>query len=233
MRLLNAIKYDVLSQFRYGFYYAYIAILLVYYTLLSNVPEDILNEARVLVIFCDPSAIGYFIIGGLLLLEKDQNTLENLFVTPIRIYEYLFSKVISLTFLAVASSLVIVFTSWDGGINLFTFMIGIVLTSIFFTLLGLTAAVYANSLNEYLFKAPLIISVFYLPVLGYLEIYDHFVFNLIPGKASLVLLQGGFENLEPWTFLYGVSALSVWIVIVYWIAYQSFQKRIILRIGGR
>lgn len=233
MRLINTIKYDVLSQFRYGFYYAYIAILILYYGLLTNIPTELRNDIEVLIIFSDPSAVGYFIIGGILLLEKDQNTMENLFVTPIRIYEYIFSKVISLTFLAVLITIIILLTTWDGPLHLFTLLLGVILTSIFFTLLGLTAAVYSNSLNEYLLKAPLIVSVFYLPVLEYLNIYHHPLFNLIPGKASLVLLEGGFEELEPLSLIYAIAILSAWIVLAYLLAHRSFYKRIILRIEGR
>ncbi|WP_163579376.1 hypothetical protein [Gracilibacillus saliphilus] len=233
MRLFYTIKYDVLSQFRYGFYYAYIAILILYYALLSNLPTELRNDMEVLIIFSDPSAVGYFIIGGIILLEIDQNTLENLFVTPVRIYEYIFSKVISLTFLAVIITLIIVLTTWEGQLHLFTLLLGVILTSIFFTLLGLTAAVYSNSINEYLLKAPLIVSVFYLPVLEYLDIYAHPLFNLIPGKASLVLLEAGFEEINPLAMFYAIGTLSVWIVLAYLLAHRSFYRRIILRIGGR
>lgn len=231
MRLLHTLKYDVIAQFRYGFYYAYMVVIALYVVLLRSLPMEYRDTVEVLIIFTDPSAIGFFIIGGVLLMEKDQNTLENLFVTPLRIYEYIFSKVLSLTIMALIASAILLALTWRGPIHIVPMFFGIVLTSVFFTLLGFIAAVRSETLNQYLLKSPLYVIVFYLPVLGYLDVADLWIYNLIPGKASLLLLEGASSGISPSLFLGSVALLCAWIFIAYYIAKKSFERRIILRIG--
>jgi len=100
MRLTAALTYDIRLQFRHYFYYAYLIVSIIYVIILRAVPLDFRQTAAVLVIFTDPSTLGFFFLGGIILLERGQKTLEGLFVTPLRVFEYMLSKILSLTLLA-------------------------------------------------------------------------------------------------------------------------------------
>jgi len=170
MRLLKLLKYDVKFQLRHGFYYAYLFICILYVIMLRFLPIDIRKTAGILIMFSDPAAIGFFFIGGIILLEKGQSILDSLFVTPTRLHEYLVSKVVSLALLSLVSACVICYISFGTEVNLLFLVAGVLLSSIFFTLVGITLAVRIKTLNQYIMTSPLYIIVLYLPLVEVLGI---------------------------------------------------------------
>ncbi|MCU0397747.1 MAG: hypothetical protein MUC73_06555, partial [Cyclobacteriaceae bacterium] len=56
-----------------------------------------MEKLLILVIFNDPALLGFLFVGVLVLFEKNENTLDALAVTPIKISNYILSKSISLT----------------------------------------------------------------------------------------------------------------------------------------
>ena len=96
MRFTSALKYDLKFQIRHGFYYAYAFVVTFYLIALLNIPLGIREWVTTLVIFSDTSVLGFFFVGSIILLERGQGTLNTLFVTPIRLHEFLLSKSLSL-----------------------------------------------------------------------------------------------------------------------------------------
>jgi fluoroquinolone transport system permease protein len=232
MRIWSAINYDIRFQLRHGFYYAYALVSVLYILLLRLLPIDIREYITTLIVFSDPSVLGFFFIGGIVLMEKSQNIFESLFVTPFKAWEYLISKVISLTLIAVISSVLIVTLSVGFQINFVALILGVALSSIFFTLLGFTLAFLAKSINQYLIASVLYVPIFMLPVLEFLGLYKTPLFNLIPAKPALILIKGAFNSLTGLDYLYSIGVLAIWIVIAYIWANSWFYKYVILRIGG-
>lgn len=232
MRVLTTIKQDLQFQFRHGFYYAYLLICTLYIIFLRMVPLDARALITRVLIFSDPAILGFFFIGGIVLLEKGQNILENLFVTPLRIREYFIAKTISLTILAVIASLLIIIVTLGLSFNPFPLLLGIILGSIFFILLGIVLASRVKTVNGYLLSSPLLLTGYFLPLLKLLNIYDHPLFYLSPGKGVLILLDAAFVSYPIWQLVYAVLQLTIWIVIAYLWAHNWFYKYIILKIGG-
>lgn len=231
-RMIAAFRNDVRFQFRHGFYFAYLIITIMYIVLLSFVPDPWKPMVSVIIIFSDPSALGYFFIGGIVLLEKGQHIYENLFVTPFQISEYLFAKVLSLSMLSVATSLAIhLFTFGFGEISLI-FVLGVLITSVFFTLIGLGAAVRCRSLNEFFLVSPLYTLIFTVPLLGYVQWVDTPLYYLLPTQASLLLIEEPFRPLEGGQLIAMLGMLIAWTGLAYGWAHRSFQHYIIGKIGG-
>lgn len=231
MRILKALKYDILFQFRHGFYFAYGVVTLLYIIFLNNLPMETREYIIPIIIFTDTGALGFFFLGGMVLLEKDQKSLEALFVTPMRISEYLVTRVLSLLLLSVSTSIIILLTSYGFSANIFMFLIGTVLTSILFTLLGFPWVARAKSVNIYLLGAVLVMWPFILPLLDYLNIVKTPLFMALPTTGSLNLLQGSFNTLDPMMLVYSIGILAVWIGIAFVWAKKWFAKYIILSIG--
>ncbi|WP_214481776.1 ABC transporter permease [Bacillus sp. SM2101] len=232
MRLVHAVGMDIRFQMRQGFYYAYALVCLFYVIVFHFLPDAHLEKVSIAIVFSDPSALGFFFIGGIVLLEREQSTLDSLFVTPLRIHEYFISKIMSLTILALMSSTFTMLIFHHDQLNILTFSVAVVLTSIFFTLLGLILAVRVSSVNGYLYLSPLYIIVFFLPLLEYFNIYDTWLMNLLPTRATLLLLDGSLDTITVSQFIYACIIQAVWILVVYVIAYKAFYKFIVLRIGG-
>lgn len=227
MRILSAFKYDVKFQVRHGFYYAYLFVTVVYIAGLRLVPETYRTLATVLVIFTDPSVLGFFFIGGVLLLEKGQNTLESLFVTPLRVSEYIWSKVASLTMLSLLSSLAIAVFTLGPGVNIALLALGVGLGSVFFTLLGFALAARARSLNQYFFYS-IPTAIFDLPLLKYLGLPDTWLYYLLPSQPELLLIEGAAGRITPGQTLYAAVALCIWIGIAYRWAQSWFYRYTVL-----
>lgn len=231
MRLAAAVRYDIRLQFRHYFYYAYLIVSVIYIIILRAIPVDIRKTAAILIIFTDPSTLGFFFLGGIILLERGQKTLEGLFVTPLRVFEYILSKITSLTFLAILSSLFIAVFSLGFSFNPFTFLLGVLLTSVFFILVGFTLASFSKSVNHYLILSPLYMIVFFLPVLQYLKILKTPLFYILPTTASLTLLEQSFTSISWGDFLLSIAGLLVWIFIAFLWAYRWFNKYVVLHTG--
>ena len=107
MKLLPVLKYDFLFQAKQGIYYLYGGITAIYLILLHFLSGDIKEGVGIIMIISDPVLLGFFFIGGIILLEKDNNILQALFVTPLKINIYILSKVLSLYCVTLISSLAI------------------------------------------------------------------------------------------------------------------------------
>jgi len=133
-RLKNAVSSDILFQWKHGFYIIYLVISLVYVVILNQLLKLWLSRAVPMVIFSDPTVLGIFFIGGILLLEKEQGILMALSITPLRMKEYVVSKLISLTAVAIFSTVLITLTVYGNQVNFLYMIMGVSLTSVFFTL---------------------------------------------------------------------------------------------------
>lgn len=231
MRIGNALKQDMRFQFRHGFYYAYLIVSLIYIVILQVLPFEVRKMVTPLIIFSDPTIFGFFFIGGIILLERDQNILENLFVTPLRVGEYFIAKVSSLAILALLVSLVIGIMGVGFQIQWIPTVLGIILSSCFFTLFGFILAVRAKSFNEYIIISP-VAMIFCMPTLEYLQIWTTPFFKLSPGWAGLMLIVGGFQGIDSFEMVLAIVNLLIWTALAYWVARQEFHKYIILKIGG-
>ncbi len=230
--LADVVKWDVLLQVRYYFYHAYALLAAFYIFLLYVMPASIKPFAALLIIFSDPSVLGFAFLGGLVLFEKRQGTLEAMTVTPLRIRDYLISKVVSLTALALVTSLVIVVAGFGTAVNWPILAAGVVLTSIIYVLIGVVAVVRFRTLNEYFLSALIYLAVLEVPLLGLFGIWEHPVFYLFPAQASIILIRAAFQATAQWQLAYAILYLMVWCGIAYRLAHHQFVKHIVQGAGG-
>ncbi len=194
-RMLNALKADIKFQIKQGFYTVYIFITIMYMIVISQFSIEIKEILVPLVVFSDPSMLGFFFIGAIVMLEKVQGILRYVVVTPLRTREYLTAKVISLTILAVTAGTVITLTTYGGKVNWLMLIGGILLTSVFFTLFGFIAAAGCSSMNQYFIKMVPYILVITLPCFALTGFSYAWVFDIFPSLAGLRLVYGAFHNL--------------------------------------
>jgi fluoroquinolone transport system permease protein len=223
MRLLDLLKMDVLFQVRHGFYYAYALVSAFYIGVLLFLPESIIQEASIFIIFTDPSVLGFFFVGGLVLLERNQSIFNSLFVTPISIHAYLWSKVLSLTLLATITSSFIFYFIHHHSFAFLPFMMAVLFCSVFFTLLGIVLAVRVPSINAFLYTSPLLVIIFYLPLLNFINV-DSQIFYILPTQAILILLEGSFHELSFNMYSYATITCIIWIGVAYFWAYYETNQ---------
>lgn len=228
MRTLALIKNDIRLQFRHGFYFAYAFVSIVYIVLLRLLPPDARAYILPILIFSDPAVLGAFFIGGIVLLEKGESTLQSLFITPIRLHNYIISKVISLTILSILTSLIISIAGYGLNFNPFLLILGGTLTSVLFVLLGLVIVSRFKTLNDYLMGSVPFTAIFFVPVIDYFGLFTTRLFYILPTHGAIKLIGGAFgKELPPLDFGLSVLTLLVWIIVAYFWASRWIRKYVI------
>ena len=100
-RLFNLLFWDMRFQLRYGFYLLYTFLTLFYVIVLAALPDSWRRITAAVLIFSDPAAMGLFFMGAIVLLEKSQRVTSFLAVSPLKVFEYVTSKVLTLSFIAI------------------------------------------------------------------------------------------------------------------------------------
>jgi fluoroquinolone transport system permease protein len=227
MRLLHAVLADIRFQLKHGFYLVYAIITVMYLIILSFLPENILSIALPLIVFSDPSVLGLFFIGGIILMEKGQGVLMVLVVSPLRTSEYILSKVISLTIVSVLAAFAITWFSYYPTVNWWLLLLTTILTSGIFTLLGIMINAGCNTVNQYMLKTIPYMLLFILPCFALLGFpYSEF-FIIIPSVAALKLMLGAYHGISG----FEMAALAIYLFAINYIllklAVVTFEKRIV------
>lgn len=233
MRFLSALRFDILFQFRHGFYAVYLVVCGLYIGVLQILPEDIAASLLPVIIFTDPAMLGIIFIGAIVLLEKDERTIQSLFVTPLRLGEYFASRLVSLGFISLLTSLAIAFAQRGIGFYPHLLISGVLLTAGFFTLIGFAVAARVRSFNEFLMGTALLIVLASLPLLDHFSVFTSPLMYLLPSQASLVLIRGAFGGVPVAEQIYALVYLSLCCWGGWRLATRQFTSRVIGRIGDR
>ena len=232
MRLLETIRCDVRLQYRNGFYYA-VAFLLFFFAILVNfVPIDWTPWLAALLLG-NMMLATFFFLGGLILLEKGEGTLEALIVTPLSDVEYLASKIVTLTLLATAEQLMLVLLASGFDFSPLPLLIGVVLGSILYCLFGFLAVSRYDSINEYLFPSMLYTLFFSVPFIPFFGLADGWAFYLHPLQGVLLLLGAAFVPLSGWQWVYSLGSCLLWSFLLLRLCRLWFHRFIIRSEGVR
>jgi len=208
MRLLHAVWADMRFQMKQGFYLVYVMITIMYLIILSFLPQNILSIALPLVVFSDPSVLGLFFIGGIVMLEKVQGVLSVLVVSPLRTMEYVLSKVISLAFVSVLVAFAITGFSHSENVNWLLLLLSTLLTSGIFTMCGIMINAGCQTVNQYMLKTIPYMLLFVLPCFSLIGFPYSWLFTLVPSVAALRLMLGAYMGIS-W---YEAAGLVVYLV---------------------
>lgn len=229
--LKNMLKWEFILLYRYRIIHIAFLSIFLYVVTEQITPAEFIAKKDMLpiLLFFDPAIIGIMFVGALVLFEKAENTLQSLVVTPMKVWEYLSSKIIALTVLSIISAVIfVILVTHRFDFNYFYLFVGIILTSVFLILVGFLIIARLKTLNEYLLMMMLAFLGLTLPPLIHLtHIYENAIFYLWPTQASFILLNGVFTGIQTWEAVYGILYLSIWIVICYIIAHKAFYKHIV------
>lgn len=196
MRLGRLICGDIHFQWKYGFYFIYFILTVLYVCGIAALPEHWKTDIASIMIYSDPAAMGLFFMGAIVLLEKSQKVLNAMVVSPVKISEYILSKTVAL--IAISTVIALILGVVSGSNHLLGIAVGTALTSAIFTMLGIIAATKISNLNQFLIVImPIEIVCFVPPIVGlFIKLPDIFCFfpftacmNLITGKSSLLSLD--------------------------------------------
>jgi fluoroquinolone transport system permease protein len=215
-RWFSSLRWDVVVQFRNGFYLVSGLFTAIWLGLLSLLPKDGSIDLGLLIpafMVMNLLITTFYYVGALVLLEKNEGTLTALVVTPLRDLEYLAAKIVSLTGLAVVESLVIVGLVFGLRFNILPLLAGAAVLGAFYTLIGFVAIARYQSINEYLMPSALVVLLLMLPLVDYLGLWRSALFAVHPLQPLLVIMRGSFVSLAGWEIGYGIGGALLWLAV--------------------
>lgn len=232
-RFWAALRNDLRLQWRYGFWVAYVLISISYLLMLQLFPVSWGLRALLveLVVFSDPSVLGFFFVGGLMLLERGEHTLQGCFASPLAIDEWLAAKACSLTVLAVLASFAVAWPLVGDSLRPGLLVLAVVPTSMCFVLLGVAIGTRCSTVNRYLFGGALVTFPLMIPMLAVFGVFDSPAFDLLPSGAALDLLEAALGRTKISTLAMVVRAA----VLLGWTALSFVWARTWMRehvLGG-
>ena len=216
MRFRQLFIWDMRFQARYGFYLLYGFLTVLYVVLLFSLPQSWKENTAAILIFSDPAAMGVFFMGAIVLLEKSQRVISFFAVSPLGAMEYVCSKVLSLSLIALLVAMVLAVAA--NCKSLPRVLVGTFLSSVLFTLFGVIIATKITSLNQFvLATVPVEIFAFVPVILHLFGITPSFI-RIYPANVCMDLILGKEFS------VIGLIFTVALIVIVFFAAYQCVLK---------
>ena len=202
MRLRSLFLLDMRFQARYGFYFLYTALTIIYVIVLFVLPENWREKAVAILIFSDPASMGLFFMGAIVLLEKSQHTPCAFAVSPVRVEEYVIAQIGSLSAISLVVAAVLAFTANVDHLPMV--LLGTVISSTIFTLLGMMIATKIISLNQFILWTVPVEIVCFVPAILHLFKVTPYWLRYYPVNVCMEMVSG-----------YAPSAIGIFIVIVF------------------
>ena len=230
-RLTATIQWDVRLQWRNGFYYAAIAVVVMWMLIASQIPDETLFWLLPMMLMGNMVIGTFYFMGGLVLLEKDEGSLEARVTTPLRPTEYLGAKVLTLTGLSFLECVLITMASVGLQANWLLLLVGVVETAVFFCLVGFIVVVRYDSVNEYLLPSVGYLLLLCLPLATYMAGWSHWLLYLHPMQATLTLMEGAWQSLPWWLIIYCLVYPALWIALATRLSVRTFHRFVITKQG--
>ena len=231
--LVSTVTKDVRLQVRYGFYFAIVFVAIIYIAIIKQLPPASRGTILPLLLLSNLTITAYFFVAGLILFEKGEGTLEALVVTPLPPAAYLTAKIISLSILALVENLLIAgITTWFD-FNLPMLATGLILNAAIMVLMGFIVVVRFDSINEFIIPGALLMTIFSVPLIDYLGLFQHWLFYLHPVTAPLKLMGVAFTGNGEVGIWLGVISSLIWIGLLFNWARRDFRQFVILGRGQR
>ncbi len=168
-----------------------------------------------------------FLVGVLMMLERGEGTLDVVLVSPLRPSEYLASKLITLTALALVESAIIVGAGFASSFAFGWLLLAVILRASLGVALGVIVAVRFRSFTRFLIPAIGASMVLDLPSLWYLGIWPSSLFYVWPAMPSLLIAKAAFIPIDAWQLAYSLGYGTFVVgVALYW-ASRSMERFVV------
>jgi fluoroquinolone transport system permease protein len=228
-RLLSTILCDLRLQWRNGFYAVTAFVVFFWLIIASQIPAEGNGWLIPAIIGGNLVVNTFYYIAGLVLLEKGEGTLEAQVVTPLRTSEYLLSKLVTLVALSLVENLLII-GLWAGfGFRLLPLVLGILLASVLYILVGFITVTRYDSINEFLMPSVVIVTLLLIPLADAFGLVSSPLFYLHPVQAPLMLMRAAVQPVGIGVIIYGLlySAISVGLAFI--LSQRAFHRFVVVK----
>lgn len=229
IQLLNQIKWQFLIFHRNNLLTMIIGIVALYVLLIYLIKDFADVEKLItLLIYNDPAVIGFVFIGISIMLEKDQQVLPAIFVTPLNLHFYLASRIAALSTIISLGALAMILMAKGASINFLLFLAGAFPTGILFCLMGVFVVSYTTEILHFMLRSIPLLIFMSLPLLNYFGLTDLSFLKLFPVQGGLNLMVNSYREVPDWgEVIYGCVSIAAWTPLIYWAVYRIFRNNIV------
>ena len=211
-RLSNTLRLDSQLQARHKVYVIIaVAVFGLALALRALLTPDQLRFFMPVLVMYGVSMTTVFLVGVLLLIERNEGTLNVVMVSPLRPNEYLASKVVTLTALALVESAIMAVVAYGLGFSFGWLVLAVVMRASMGVAIGVVVGVRYSSITRFLLPAIVASLAFDVPNIWYLELWPSPLFYLWPSMPPLLLAKAAFIPVDPLQLVYafGYGTLAV------------------------
>jgi fluoroquinolone transport system permease protein len=230
--LVALLRWDLLMQYRYGFWVAGLVVTLTWAASLRPLSPEYLQIWLPCLLYVDIGTLGLMFIAGVLFFERRQGVTDALVVTPMRTSGWLAAKLISLTLLATVAACVLVLLTAGTEAAWLWLVPCFALVAALYTLLGFLLAARFASVSSFLVSFSLIGVVFALPLLDYFNVFSHPILWLNPAQPTLVLLRQPFRPASGPELAAAIVLTGVWLALGFRLSLRAFHRQVSWRRGA-
>ncbi len=223
-RVLVLVKGELIRLNKYNVFAISILLALIWGVMLYFVNNDILKALLPMILLIDASMMSIMYIGAIMFFEKNESTISTMLVTPSSNPELVLSKVLANTIHNLFSSILIIIAFVllkHIELNYLMMLLGIILTTAFFTILGFYMAYFQKNFTGMLVNLMIFSFALLVPTVLY-EVNvikaDWFQYVLIfnPIQAGSELISGGFKAYAfEWQYYFSLLYLLIGSIFVY------------------
>lgn len=230
--LLRMMSWEFRIQQRQGIFLAALFVVAIWVGVLFFLPQETTRILLPYAIFMDVSVFGFYFMAGMLYLERDDGVLDAIIVTPRPHGWYLVGKVITLSIIALATTVLLTLIIWRGPVNWLTLLVGTSLNAWMLTMVGFILAVRYDSISDFFGPTLLWMIPSQIPALDYLGIWQSWLVYLIPTQPAMLLMAGGFAPLATWQIIYSVAYGLAACLTTTWLAAKTFERFVVRKRGS-
>jgi len=213
---------DLRLQLRNGFYFAAGFASVVLVIVILWIGADNVFKWLPLILFGNAQFSSFYFMAALVLLERDEGTVYAQAVSPMTVYDYLWSKSITLSILVTLENVLLVLVA-DGSVSALL-IVTLMLLAMCYCLLGLICVLPFQSINTFLLPSMLVTAVATLPVFHYLGIWGSVAYYLHPLSAHLYALDIALNAHTTKSVFYVLPAMLLALGVCYVGAVKAYDK---------
>ncbi|MCF7925570.1 MAG: hypothetical protein K9L26_03455 [Candidatus Izimaplasma sp.] len=209
---------------KYNVFSISILVAIIWSIVLFFIDDTMLSSLLPFVLLVDASLMSVMYIGSVTYFEKIESTISTLLVTPITNSELVLSKVIANTIHNLFSSSLIIIAFYfirDIELNFLLLFFGLILTTMFFTIAGLSLSYYQKDFTSMLMTIMALSFIFLIPTILYMiniltwEGWEY-ILLINPIQAAEQLIGGGFKGaIYNYQYYIGLIYMGLGSVLLY------------------
>ncbi len=226
--IVQIVQNDFTLQWRYRIIAAYAVVIAIYFVLIRLWAAQLPDWVVPALIYSDPAVLGFFFLGGLMMLERGENVRAALASSPMSAGQYLFAKSISLTAIALGAVLVLSLAAGRSFEALGLILFATTCASIFFIALGAVLAIRFKTVNAYLIgSVPILLPVLAPSLLVLVEPFPAWALLLPPApQLKLMFIGFGVGNISNEMLWLSVAALIISTAFAFWAATTQLRHEL-------